>query len=122
MNITNNKKELIIKIPLTQKTYCPYGGPDGECDNIIGIIEPDPQCSDPKLGFCYQIDMSYKGKPNQWSDFFLMYNGQKEEFIKLCEKLQIETFEYEACVKCGKALFGTFTYDNGPCCFDCDNN
>ena len=66
--------------------------------------------------------MSYKGKPNQWSDFFLKYQGEKEEFIKLCEKLEIETFEYEACTRCKQPIYGTHTWNNGPICFECEDN
>jgi len=121
MKISKDKKDLIIKVPLKAVSSNPYDEYEEEYDNIIGIIEPDPQSSEPKLGFCYQINMSYKNKPNQWTDYFLIYTqGDKKDFIKLCEELGIDWFEYEACVKCGKCIYGTCTWDNGSVCWDCD--
>lgn len=54
-------------------------------DAIIGLYENEWD-----NGLCYRIDMDYKGKPDQWSDFFFKLNGTKEEFIAMCNELDID--------------------------------
>lgn len=87
-----NKKSLVIEIPL--KTTCsnPYSESENETmDNIIGLIihhEGYDEC-----GFAYRIDMSYKGKDDQWTDFFYKEFGDCDEFKELCEKLKIAYIE-----------------------------
>lgn len=118
-NIYIKDGNLRIEIPLKQKTLNPYDEDyKGEMDNIIGIITPNPRCSHPDMGFCYQIDMSYKGKGPQYTDYFYRDDEWTEkEFIELCKKLGIDWFEYEACSKCHRPLYGCFTWgDKGPEC------
>jgi hypothetical protein len=59
-----------------------------EMDNIIGLIE-----SDFDMGFCYRIDMDYKGKDDQWTDYFFKWFGNRNEFGKLCKQLAIDVVE-----------------------------
>ena len=113
-NIYTQNGKLIISIPLKQKCNNPYDDADYEIDNIIGVITPNPRHSSPDMGFCYQIDRSYKGKGPDITDYF--YKSEEwteEEFKKLCEKLKIDNFKYEACSKCGRPLFGVFTWGKG---------
>jgi hypothetical protein len=46
------------------------------------------------MGFCYRIDMSYKGKSDQWTDFFFKFYGDDAEFVSLCRGLKIELVKY----------------------------
>ena len=120
-NIYIKDKNLIIEVPMEQERSNPYDEFDWTGDNIIAVITPDQRCSDPTCGFAYRIDMSYKGKADQHTSNFYDYSGSKESFQKLCEKLQIEIIEYEACKYCGKALYGCFTWSKkGPQCFECE--
>jgi len=84
------KKEndnLIITIPLKthrsnpymDDSYCP------EMDNIIGLYEGEYN-----NGLAYRIDMEYKGKDDQYSDYFFKLNGSKEEFDKMIKELGID--------------------------------
>ena len=115
MKIYKKKGNLVIEIPYKQDIMDVFysRGVIGETDNIIGLIVPDSKCSDPECGFALQIDMSYKGKPNQWSDIIVHCTEDRKEFIKLCNKLDIEIYEYPQCSKCKKAIYGCFTLEDG---------
>jgi hypothetical protein len=45
------------------------------------------------MGFCYRIDMDYKGKDDQWTDYFFKWFGNRNEFGKLCKQLAIDVVE-----------------------------
>jgi len=83
--------ELVIKVPFSQRQYCPITEKYlGRMDNIIGLIKHTKTCNTPDMGFCYRIDMSYKGKDDQWTDYFYQYFGVSvKSFKKLCDKLNI---------------------------------
>jgi hypothetical protein len=107
--------KLVIEVPLVVSGSNPYEEIQEMRENIIGIIE-GYEC-----GFCYLIDMSYKGKADQWSDFFFKYSGTEEEFIKLCKKLKVSTFKYSMCVNCHSPIHGSYTLDDNmkPMCYNC---
>ena len=88
-NIYKTDTSLVIVIPLTQKRSNPYDDREWEGENVIAIIENDDD-----TGFCYRIDMSYKGKPDQWSDYFFKWMGDKAGFEKLCKELKIDVVYY----------------------------
>lgn len=109
---------LVIREPLQVKGIDSYSDDEFIRDNIIGIIEPkgwETEC-----GFAYRIDMSYKGKADQWTECFYKYFGDVKSFKKLCKKLGIEYYEYEQCCVCKKAIYGCFTFKGGkPVHEDC---
>lgn len=113
MNISKDKKNLIIKVPLKQKIYNPYDEEEkGELDNICGVIAGDEE------GFAYLIDRSYKGKEPDISSIFLHYTGDIKE---LCKKLKIFCYEYPICDECHKPIYGTITYyKDKELCDSCD--
>lgn len=107
--IYEKNKNLIIEIPLEQTRYNPY---DDDADpnykgfigpNILGLIEGE------ECGFCYLIDMSYKGKADQWTNMFFTFSGSPDDFRKLCKELKIDYYEQPMCFDCGKPLYGSFT-------------
>ena len=85
---------LIITVPLKTRRFNPYNDmagedPDtGEMSNIIGLYE-----NDYTNGLCYTIDMDYKGKDDQWSDYFFRLDGTHEEFEEMCKYLKISYVE-----------------------------
>lgn len=83
------KKEndnLIITIPLKTHRSNPYMDDySQEMDNIIGLYEGEYN-----NGLAYRIDMEYKGKDDQYSDYFFKLNGSKEEFDKMIKELGID--------------------------------
>lgn len=82
------KKEngnVVITVPLKTRRYDPYGDRYlDEMDNIIGLWY-GPHNN----GLAYRIDMSYKGKDDQWTDMFFKLDGDKEDFEKMCKELCI---------------------------------
>lgn len=97
MLISKDDKDLIIKVPLTQKQNNCYMDDDDLLDipNICGYIETEE--GQTRLGFSYVIDLSYKGA-TQYSGIFLEYSGlcmnpPIEEFTKLCKELGLSIVE-----------------------------
>jgi len=91
--VEKTKDSLVITVPLKGERWCPFTEESkGEMDNVIGLI--DEGLDD--MGFCYRIDMSYKGKDDQWTDFFFKWFGEKKEFIELCKRLKIDLIVKEA--------------------------
>lgn len=83
---SNSEWKLSFEIPITVKRNNPYAEEDcGLMDNIIGLIDKD------KFGLAKTIDMSYKGKADQYTDFFLdlSFFMDEKEFEQLCEKNKI---------------------------------
>jgi len=61
--------------------------------DVVGLIHTNAVGSE-EMGFSYEIDMSYKGKPNQVSSFFFIVDDlDVEEFRELCEELGFCIFE-----------------------------
>ena len=83
---------LIIEIPLKEKRQTFYSMDEGdpeEMDSVVGLIGLDQYGND-DMGFCKLIDMSYKGKDDQWTSlFYHHWEGNAEEFEALCKKLGI---------------------------------
>lgn len=119
--IYTKEKNLVIEIPLIANRSNPWDEKyNEEMNNIVAVIEPDKYSNIPKMGFCYNIDMDYKDKPDQHTDFFYLYNGEEYDFKKLCKELKIELIEYKACCECRGALFGCYTMnDKGFCHEEC---
>lgn len=87
MKITKDKNNLIIKVPLKAKRYDLYSDKFlGNRDNICGLIVKDK--GNIEKGFAYLIDMGFKGKDDQVSDFFLKYYDY--DFESLCKELKIK--------------------------------
>ncbi|MFA7301807.1 MAG: hypothetical protein WC069_05875 [Candidatus Shapirobacteria bacterium] len=78
---------LIITIPLKTNRANPYDDEyRPEMDNVIGLYEGPYE-----NGLCYRIDMDYKGKPDQWTDYFFKLDGSKEEFDEMCKYLGVDS-------------------------------
>lgn len=122
MKIYKKDENLVIEVPLMQDDYDALNEPCGQIENICGVIIPNPQCSDPDTGFAYVSSRTYKGAEPDICGTFLNYGGTREEFIKLCESLDISWHEYPGCVKCHKPIYGSHTWDGGSMCFKCDKN
>ena len=116
------KDKLVIEIPLYSERHNPYMEEYKEkMDNLVGLIYPVKECSEPEIGFAYNIDMSYKGKGDQESVIFFRYYDEKKDFIKLCEKLKIEIREYDKCDYCGDAITGCWEEtEKGKKFFSCE--
>jgi len=87
----NNK--IIIEIPFYTKRFNPYcvdenGEPEdvGKHQTLVGILDEDKDGNE-RFGFGLVIDMSYKGKQDQYTDIKYHYWG--DNFIELCKELGI---------------------------------
>ena len=90
-NIYKKDDKLIIEIPLLADRWNPYSDSVvGTMPNIIGVIEQVKNSTEPEMGFAYRIDMSYKGKDDQWTDFFFKWFDDQKSFKKLCKDLGID--------------------------------
>jgi len=115
MNITKENNELVIRLPLEQDALDYTDNKVGTIPAILGVIAGDEQ------GICGLIDMTYKGKGPQMSDFIVKTCYSRDDFIKKCEEWGIDFFEYPTCGFCHKAIFGSFTMEDGKnMCWGCE--
>jgi hypothetical protein len=105
-----------LSVPLEVDRTTPWDDePTGRMDNVLGVI-----CGD-EIGFAYWLDMSYADKPDQISTLFYLYDGEPEEFKKLCQDLGLKLHEYPLCTYCGKPVMGSSTWgDKGLMCWECE--
>ncbi len=97
MKIKQTDKEISFTFPRYQKRSNPYDekGDYGEYSTFTGLIIHHKDGQSDEIGFAGTIDMDYKGKPDQVSDFIVVWYGEEEEFRKECERLQINVYEME---------------------------
>ncbi len=82
-----------IVVPTSRKRSNSYmeeksaRGELGSYNTVTGIIDEKTS----EYGFAFTIDMSYKGKDDQFSDFFLEVSAfiEQDEFQNLCKQYQI---------------------------------
>ena len=84
------KKEndnLVITVPLKTVRSNPYMSDayHPPMDNIIGLYKEDYD-----NGLCFRIDMAYKGKDDQFTDYFFKLDGTREEFDEMIKELGID--------------------------------
>src|SRR3990167_11350955 len=106
--IRKEGKELVIELrmPLMSMRSNPYDEKENDpIENIVGTIAGD------EIGFAHWIDRAYKDKADDVSVPFYLYQGDAEEFKKICGELRIQIVEYPLCRKCNKVIYGTHTWD-----------
>jgi len=91
MKVIKEKDKIIFEIPYWTDIYDKQDDkPVGKHKTLAGIIEKD-SFGEVKMGFADVIDMSYKGKENQYSDIMIHWHGcGEEDFEKLCKKLKLD--------------------------------
>ena len=121
MKIYRKDTKIIFEVDFWQNALDYFGEKVGEVPNIIGVVCNDEHGNE-ELGFHKLIDMTYKDKEHQIDGLLVAYNGNKKDFIELCEKLELDVFEYPICAHCNKTVYGSFTVnkDGKPLCFDCE--
>ncbi len=94
MDIKFNDEEITFTFPRNGKRYNPY-----DEDNDYGlypyftglIVRHNKNGSDwDEMGFAGTIDMTYKGKGDQFSDFIVMWDGDEDSFKDKCKELEID--------------------------------
>ena len=94
MKITKTKDKITFEFEAERPRYNPYMSDEeqallGTYPIFTGLIWRGKSGND-KIGFAYTIDMDYKGKPDQISDFAVMWDGSEESFIQKCKELKID--------------------------------
>ena len=129
MDIYKKDGKIIFEFPEELPRSNPWTDRDaGSYPYFTGLIVPQKNCDDPEMGFAGTIDMAYKGKPDQWSDIIVRWNGDKEGFIKKCEELGVEWYEYQRWAKCKGPIYGSATlsaeiekkYGGSVCSITCE--
>ena len=96
------KDNIIITIPFWEKRINPYmidenGKPEdvGSYPTLTGLIVRHDKNGNnwEEIGFAYTIDMDYKDKPDQVDGFAVMWDGEEEDFVKLCKEWKIGIHE-----------------------------
>src|SRR3990167_2761155 len=95
------KKEndkIVIEIPF----YSPRSNPwmeesPGDYPTLTGLIVRHYKDENhwEEYGFAYTIDMDYKDKDDQYTDIMFVYDGDEEDFKKLCIEWGIKLIELE---------------------------
>ena len=86
------KDKIIIEIPFWSKRYNPISDEwFGKYPTLTGMVVEHRKGGNDwdDIGFALTIDMDYKGKDDQYTDIWFQYNGEVEEFEKLCKKWNI---------------------------------
>ena len=87
------KNKIHIVIDFWSKRINPYmeGEDVGDYPTLTGMVVEHRKGGNDwdDIGFALTIDMDYKGKDDQYTDIWFQYNGEVEEFEKLCKKWNI---------------------------------
>ena len=122
MEIYKKKDKIIFEIDYWHDIYNPYSDKiEGKHPTLMGIIYKDDS-GDEQMGFAQLIDRSYRGKaPDNTGIMVHCWDREKNEFIELCNELEIDVFEYPTCAYCGKTIYGSCTMDEKGCmCLECE--
>mgnify|MGYP001580652222 CR=1 FL=1 len=124
MEIYAKDKKIYVELDRTQPSYDALHEYIGEVPNLIGVIVHTEDDSGEFEQGIYQInDLGYAGKTQLGCPLVHTYLEDKE-FRKLCEKLELDIWEYESCAKCKKPLWGTSTFNKegkSVCTFSCED-
>lgn len=112
MKFTKENDELVVSVPLRQPSYDAVGEEVGATDNLVGVIAGD------EYTISQLIDLGYKGTQQEGMPIFTL--GSREELEKVCKEFNIQIWEHLSCGKCGEAIRGTHTWDNGAVCYKCN--
>lgn len=111
MKIVKEQDELVLRIPLRQKSYDASDEYIGDADTLIGVIAGQ------EFSLSHLIDLGYKGDQQEGSPVIMF--DTREELEEVCEQFNFLIWEHELCAVCKTPLRGTFTYgDKGPVCFE----
>ncbi len=113
MNITEEKGELVLRIPLKQKIYNLYDEEEehGETDNLVGIVAGN------EYSISYLIDLAYKDSQQEGMSIIMF--DTEEELRKVCTEMDIDVWTHPVCSICKKVIRGTMIWgDKGAECLE----
>lgn len=108
------KKTFTLEFPLYQNSYDAADELIGEVDAYVGVIAGE------EFSISHVIDLGYKGDIQEGMPVIMFQT--REELEHACKFLDIDIWEHSLCAYCGKAIRGSFTYnDKGNQCWDCEH-
>ena len=114
MKITKEKGELVLKIPLWQKSYDAMDNLIGDVPNLVGIIAKD------EYSISSLNELGYKDDIQEGGPIIIL--DSKEEVRAECKKLGLDVWEHPVCAYCGDVIHGCYTLGKkGEKCMSCDN-
>lgn len=112
MKIERKENDLVITVPLYQKSFDAIDQDLGLVPNLVGVIAGD------EFTISYSIDMGYCGKCQQ-EGMPVVYFVTREELEEACKIAGLDIWEHTVCSKCKKVLRGTHTWgDSGAECLE----
>lgn len=90
MKVYKKDKKIIFEIPCDSPRYDPYAEKEyGSHPTLVGLISLD-ELGSKEFGWANVIDMNYKGKPDQFTDYLIKWWGSEEEFVKICKEIGVD--------------------------------
>ncbi|MFA5376121.1 MAG: hypothetical protein WC455_10300 [Dehalococcoidia bacterium] len=88
MKITKEGDEIVFRVPFMSDCHGDYGSDrvTHRRQTLIGVVDREND----EFGLAYTIDMSYAGKPDQYSCVVFSDFGSREELEEACERLGLD--------------------------------
>lgn len=99
MKIKKQGNKIIVEIDYWQSGKNTLDDGEWTVNNLYGVIAGEEMTISQANYLDYKDD-------NQEGCPLIHYYGDKEDFIKLCNKLDIIIIEHEVCAKCHKPIYG----------------
>ncbi len=89
MKVYKKDNKIIFEIPCESPRYDPYSEKEyGLHPALVGLISLD-EFGNRELGWANVIDMGYKDKHDQFTDYLIKWHGGEEEFLQICESIGV---------------------------------
>ena len=115
MKIYKTGEKIIVELDFWQPVNNPYEeNTKRRTHNLIGVIAGDDYT------ISQLIDLDYKGSQQEGMPL-IHYNGDEDDFKKLCKELGIDIWNLPICEYCNNVIRGTSAYgEKGFMCGECE--
>ncbi|MEK9179133.1 MAG: hypothetical protein AAB893_01560 [Patescibacteria group bacterium] len=96
MKIYKKDKRIIFEVSSESARFDPYSEKEyGSHPTLVGLIAIG-ESGNRELGWAEVIDMAYKDKPDQFTDYLVKWWGSEEEFRKICREIEVDVVDNAA--------------------------
>src|SRR3989338_8119072 len=89
MKVYKRYNKIIFEVPSESCRYDPYSEKEyGSHQTLVGLVSLD-ESANKEYGWAEVIDMGYKDKPDQFTDYVIKWYGGEEEFLQICEDIEV---------------------------------